>query len=189
MHHAWFLTMGRNQPTNQAQSQRPKQQQYTNHFKSHNFNDGRGACNSYKSIRKTRKTTENLFDYNCPRKIFLEHLKTSAVLQYADMLLIFTSIQSCGGTGCSGTCPSRETSQNDWVCPSKQICQLKYAFKQLMLCCWRFSSHKHSKSTKKRGPLPLQLAPLQVQAVPPDKSRIDSRLPGFLCKEAPGYGK
>ena len=34
-------------------------------------------------------------------------------------------------------------------CPSKQICQLKYASKQLMLCCWRFSSHKHSKSAKK----------------------------------------
>ena len=63
------------------------------------------------------------------------------------------------------------------------------ASKQLMLCCWRFSSHKHSKSTKKRGPLPLQLAPLQVQAVPPDKSRIDSRLPGFLYKEAPGHSK
>ncbi len=48
------------------------------------------------------------------------------------------------------------------------------------------NSQTHSKSTKKRERwhLPLQLgAPLQVQAVPPDKSRIDSILPGFLSKD------
>ena len=61
----------------------PEQQEYTNQYKSHQFNHSRGACNSYKTIRIT---TENLSIRT--DKTFLEQLTTwGIVFEHADIVV------------------------------------------------------------------------------------------------------
>ena len=89
----------------------PEQQEYTNQYKSHQFNHSRGACNSYKTIRIT---TENLSIRTTRTKLFLNIWQHGSLFLNMQICCSYSiCIQSCGGTYCSGACPSRETSQND----------------------------------------------------------------------------
>ena len=137
--------MGRNQPTNQAQSQRPKQQECTNHIISTRVEGHATATNPSGKLGKPLRTFwtgTSLAKYS---------LNIWQHRPFFNMLICYSYSLPFSPAEARVVPAPVQVGKHPKIteCPSKQICQLKYASKQLTLCCWCFSSHKHSKSAKK----------------------------------------